>query len=81
MIDVNISFAMKGDNIHLKIAEVLLRTAAGNLAKSKKQREWNLLNTVLLPPFLTEAAILNRETSMEDLLKTFVRTITEISAV
>ena len=37
---IKISFAPDGDKIHLPIAEVLLRAAAGDLARSKKQREY-----------------------------------------
>ena len=34
---IEITFAVDGDTIRLPIAEVLLRAAAGNLARSKKQ--------------------------------------------
>ena len=57
--------------------EVLLRAAAGNLARSKKQRNWNSRNTVLLPPFLTEVAILHGKSDAGELLKNFARSITE----
>ena len=56
---IEISFAADGDKIRLPIAEVLLRAAASDLTKSKKQRDWTPHNAVLLPPFLTEAAILH----------------------
>ena len=75
--NIEIAFVTDGENIHLLIAEVLLRAAAGNLARSKKQRNWNSRNTVLLPPFLTEAAILQGELDVGKLLKIFARSITE----
>ena len=53
----DIAFAADGDNIRLPILEVLLRAAAGDLTRSKKQRDWTPRNVVLLPPFLKEAAI------------------------
>ena len=74
---IEIAFAADGDKISLPIAEVLLRAAAGNLARSKNQRDWNPCNTVLLPPFLTEAAILHGELDAGKLLKIFARSITE----
>ena len=46
---IKISFAPDGDKIHLPIAEVLLRAAAGYLAQAKKQRYWTPRNAVLLP--------------------------------
>ena len=68
---------MDGDKILLPIAEVLLRAVAGNLMRSKKQKDWTPCNAILLPPFLTEAEILDGETSGEELLKIFERSITE----
>ena len=59
--NVDITFAADGDKIHLLISEVLLRAAASDLARSKKQRYWTSRNAVLLPPFLTEAAIFHGE--------------------
>ena len=59
------------------IAEVLLHAATGDLARSKKQRDWTSRNAVLLQPFLTEAAILHGESDTGDLLKVFARSITE----
>ena len=53
-LNIDIAFAADGDKICLLIAEVLLRAATGNLAYSKKQRDWNLPNTVFLPQFITE---------------------------
>ena len=76
-IDINIYLTVDSKKICLLIAEVLLGAAAGDLSRSKKQREWTLRNAVLLPPFLTEAAILDRETSNEELLKIFAQYITE----
>ena len=76
-IDINIAFAMDGDKIRLLIAEVLHRAAAGNLVRSNKQQDWTPRNAVLLPLFLTEAAILDRETTAEELLKISSQSITE----
>ena len=76
-IDINIAFATDGDKICLLITEVLLCAAAGNLASSNKQRDWTPRNAVLLPPFLTEAAILDRETVAEDIIKIFTHSIVE----
>ena len=56
---MDIAFAPDGDKIRLPIAEVLFRTAARNLARSNKQQYWMPRNAVLLPLFLTEAAILH----------------------
>ena len=74
---IEIAFAADSNKIRLTIAEVLLRSAAGNLARSKNQRDWTLRNAVLLPPFLVEAAILDAESDAGDLLKIFARSITE----
>ena len=68
---IGIAFAVDGNNIRLPIVEVLLHIAAGNLARSKKQRDWTPRNAVLLPPFLTQAAILHGESDVGDLLKIF----------
>ena len=75
--NIKTSFAPDGKNIRLPITEVLLRAAAGNLARSKKQRDWTSHNAVLLPPFLTETAILHGELDVGELLKIFARSITE----
>ena len=79
LININIVFFMDGDKIRLPITEVLLRAAAGNLARSKKHPYWTPHNAVLLPSFLTEAEILDGETAAEELLKIFARSITEIA--
>ena len=69
--NIKIAFAAYSDNIFLMITEVLLRAAARDLARSKKQRYWTSRNTVLLPPFLTEAAILHGESEAGELLNIF----------
>ena len=69
--NLEIAFAPEVEKIRLPITEVLLRAAAGDLARSKKQRDWKSLNTVLLPPFLTEVAILHGELDAGELLKIF----------
>ena len=75
--NINIAFAADGDKIRLPISEILLCSAAGNLGQSKKQIYWTSCNTILLPPFLTEAAILHGESDAGELLKIFDRSITE----
>ena len=45
---IKITFATYGNKICLLIAEVLLQAANGNLARSKKQRDWTPRNAVLL---------------------------------
>ena len=74
---IEITFAEDGNKIHLPIAEVILCAAAGDLARSKKQRKWTLRNVFLLPPFLTEAVILHSKSDAGKLLKIFARSITE----
>ena len=69
------AFAIAGKKILLPIAYVLLCAAAENFTTSEKQRDWALLNAVLLPPFLTDTDILDGETSAEDILKIFVHGI------
>ena len=59
----------------IPVTEVLLNAAVGNLTRSKKQRDWVALNAVILPPFLTEAAILDVKTSAANLLKVFAKCI------
>ena len=59
LIFMDIAFATDGDKLCLPITEFLLHAAAGNLARPKKQRDWTPRNSVRLPPFLTEAAIIN----------------------
>ena len=74
---IEIAFAANDNKIHLPIAEVLLCAAAGDLARSKKQRDWTPHNDVFLPTFLTEAAILHGESDAGELLKVFARSITD----
>ena len=47
-----------GENISLLITEFLLRASVGDLLISKKRRKWAALNAVFLPPFFTEAVII-----------------------
>ena len=72
-----IAFTAYGYKIRLPIGEFPLRAAARDLAQSKKHREWNPRNAVLLPSFLTESAILHGESDAGKLLKIFARSITE----
>ena len=74
---IEITFAAYGNKIRRPIAEVLFCAGPGNLARSKKQRDWTPRNAVLLPPFLTETAILHGKLDMGELLKIFARSITE----
>ena len=62
-IDAKRGFAVSGDKIRLPITEVLLCAIVGDLALSNKLRDWTSLNAILLPPFLTEAVILDGEIS------------------
>ena len=55
--NLEISFAPDREKIRLLITEVIFRAAAGDLTRSKKQRDWLSRKAVLLPTFLTEAAI------------------------
>ena len=77
LININITFVTDGNKIYLPITKVILCAAAGNLAGSKKQRDWTPRNTVHLLPFLTEAAILDGGSDTGDLLKIVFRSITE----
>ena len=74
---LEIAFSTDREKIRLPIAEVLLRAAAGNIVRSNNQRNWKSRNSVLLPPFLTESAILHGELDAGDLLNIFARSITE----
>ena len=74
---IDIDFAAERDKIRLPIAEVLLRAAAGDLARSKKQWDWTPRNTVLLLSLLTEAPIIHEELDAGELQKIFARSITE----
>ena len=75
--NLEIAFANDGEKIRVPITEVLLCAAAGDLARSRKQRDWTSHNAVLLPPLLTKAAILHGESDAGELLKIFARSITE----
>ena len=68
---------MDSDKIHPPITNVLLRDAAGNLARSKKQWYWTLRNAVLLPQLLTDATILDRGSGTGEILKIFSRSVKE----
>ena len=76
-VKIDIAFSADGDKIRLPIADFLLCTDAGNLARSKKQQYWTPRNAFLHPPFLTEIAILHEESNVGELLKIFSRSITE----
>ena len=74
---IEIAFAVDGDKIRLPIAEVLLCATAGDLDRLKNHRDWIPRNAVLLPPFLTENAILHRDSNAGKILKIFARSITD----
>ena len=67
--NLEIAFAPDGKKTGLLIADVLLRAATGDLVRLKKQRDWPSRNAFLLPPFLTEAAILHGEPDAGELIK------------
>ena len=77
LFNIETAFATDRKKIHLLITEVFLCTAAGNLARSKKKRDWYPRNANLLPPLLTEAAILHGESDAGELLNIFSCSITE----
>ena len=79
-IDSNIAFANAGDKIQLPVTELILRAATGDLARSKKQRYWVAINTILLLPFLVESSILDREMAEVNLLNIFTKCISEKGA-
>ena len=70
-IDIERALARNGKKVHYLTTKVLLLAATGKLAKSKKLREWMARNAVLFPPFLTDTALNDRETTVEALLKIF----------
>ena len=72
---VNTAFAIASDKIPIPVTKELLCSNVGDLSRSKKQRDWVALNIVLIPPFLTEAAIFDNKTEVENLLKVFVKCI------
>ena len=76
-IKMEIAFAMDCRNIRLPIMEIYLCTAAGDLDQSKNQRDWTLRKAVLLPPFLAEATIPNRESDAGELLNIFTHSVIE----
>ena len=72
--DAKIASANSVDKIWVPFTKVLL--CVGNLDRSKKQRDWMVLNAILLPLFLVEDAILDGKTSAANLLKAFTKCIT-----
>ena len=74
-IDAKSAFTRDGEKIRILTTELLLRADANDLAKSKKLRDWKSRNTVLTPPFLTEAVFTDIETAAEALLKIFAKKI------
>ena len=74
---MDITFSADRENICLPIIEILLCAATGDLASSRNQQYCMPRNSILLPPFLMEAAILNRESDAGELLNIFSSSITE----
>ena len=70
-IDIERAFYGDGEKICLPTTEVLLRKAAGKIAKLKKLWDWTSRNAVLLPPFLTEIVLTDGGTASEVLLQIF----------
>ena len=66
---------MADNKIWIPITEVILRVAVGNIARGGKQRDWVVLNTVLLPSFMTETSILDCKMAAANLLKVFTKCI------
>ena len=74
-IKMDIAFSAESNNIRIPITEVLLRAPASDLVRSKKQWDWTPHNAILLPPFLTEAAILDCDSDEGKLLNIFALSI------
>ena len=69
LIDAKRNFYKK--NIHPLIMEVLLRATVSDLSRSKKLRDWMVLNTVFVKTFLAEAVVLKGKAQDLELMKTF----------
>ena len=63
------AFAGPGKKIRLPTTEVFLRTAVGDISKSKNIRNWTELKDVLLSLFLTKAIVFDGETVEGELFK------------
>ena len=55
LIDIWRAFSRDRESTYLPTTELLLQAATENLAISKMLQYWTSSNSVLLPPFLTEA--------------------------
>ena len=62
------------------MTEFFLHANAGELAKLNKLRDWTSRNAVLLPPFLTDTVLDNRETAVEALMNMFSESINKQEA-
>ena len=82
MVSINIERAFAEDSKKICPArmEVLFCAATGELAKSKKLGDWTARKAILLPSFLTEIALTDRETTAEALLKIFAEKINKQEA-
>ena len=80
LIDIERALAGDGEKIRLPATEVLLYTATSELSKLKKLWYWTARNSVLLLPFLTDIALIVRETTAETLMKISIKRITEQDA-
>ena len=71
------AFTRPDKNICLPVTEVLLFASVGYLVQLKKLKDWALPDAVILPPLLTEEFILDRKTSVAELIKIFASKILE----
>ena len=56
--------------IRLSTTEVLLRATIGDLSSKNNLRNWEMLNVILLLPFITKEVVTEGETQAAELLKT-----------
>ena len=75
--DAKRALARARENIILPTTEFLLCDAISDLSGSKKLCDWAVLNSVLLPPFLTDPVVLEGETEVAELRRTFTVKIFE----
>ena len=76
-IEFESALAVTRKNIRLPATEVLLCVSVVHLAQSNNLKGWVYLNNNLPPLFLTEAVVLDGETSVVYLLKIFAFKISE----
>ena len=64
-------------NVHILTTEVLLRAVVRNHSKSKNLHDWKALSTILLPPLLTAAVVIEGELAAAELLNKLISNIPE----